>query len=200
MNALEAFNRALFLRINGGDDTAPWLIHAAIGIAEYLIYLIPALLLALWLWGDSARRRLALKACAVALVGIGVNQVIPLFWQHPRPFMVGLGHTWIPHAPDSSFPSDHMTVFASIGLSLVLDGAVGIGLVTLLVGACVAWARVLLGVHFPLDMVGAVGVAACSDVVVSPFWRRAGTTTTAVAERLYRRVFARPVAAGWIRR
>lgn len=200
MSDLETFNRTLFLHINGGDGTALWLVNTAIGIADYLIYLIPMLLLALWLWGDSARRHLAVKACLVAMLGVGMNQIIPLFWQHPRPFMVGLGHAWIPHAPDSSFPSDHMTVFAGVGLSLLFDGALWIGLATLMAGLCIAWARVFLGVHFPLDMIGAVGVAACSYLIVSPLWRRAGRATTGFAERLYRTVLARPIAAGWIRR
>lgn len=53
MSDLETFNRALFLHINGGDGTALWLVNSAIGIADYLIYLIPVLLLALWLWGTA---------------------------------------------------------------------------------------------------------------------------------------------------
>jgi hypothetical protein len=46
MTQIEAFNRALFLHINGGDGTPAWLIQAAIGIADDLIYLIPLLLAA----------------------------------------------------------------------------------------------------------------------------------------------------------
>jgi undecaprenyl-diphosphatase len=39
-----------------------------------------------------------------------INQVIILLWQHPRPFVIGLGHTYLAHAADSSFPSDHLTL------------------------------------------------------------------------------------------
>mgnify|MGYP003598293249 CR=1 FL=1 len=88
MDRIEALNRALFLHINGGDATPPWLVNTAIGIAEGLIYLIPVLLAALWLWGGQARRRLAVKACLVTLLALGANQVIGLVWMHPRPFMV----------------------------------------------------------------------------------------------------------------
>ena len=160
MNEIETLNRILFLHINGGGGTPPWLIQIAIGIADDLIYLIPLLLLGMWLWGDQRRRGSALKACLIAMLGVGMNQVIGLFWQHPRPFMIGLGHAWITHAPDSSFPSDHMTVFAGVGLTLLFSGSAGLGAVTLLMGLCVAWARVFLGVHFPLDMAGAVAVTA----------------------------------------
>lgn len=200
MNHIEAFNRTLFLQINGGDGTLAWLIQVAIGIADDLIYLIPLLLLGMWLWGDSTRRSQAIKACLVTLLALGANQVIGLVWQHPRPFMIGLGHAWIPHAADSSFPSDHMTVFAGVGLTLLLDGALWFGLATLIGGLSIAWARVFLGVHFPLDMLGAVGVAACSYLIASPLWHRAGMAITGLAERLYRTVLARPISAGWIRR
>jgi undecaprenyl-diphosphatase len=200
MNKLEALNQSTFLLINGRVGTTAWVVNVAFVTADHLIYLIPVLLLALWLWGDSTRRHLAIKACLVAMVGVGINQVIPLFWQHPRPFMAGLGHTWILHAADSSFPSDHVTVFAGVGLTLLFDGLLGLGLITLAAGLCVAWARIFLGVHFPLDMLGAVGVAAFSYAIVSPAWRRAGSAITSVAQRLYRMSFARGISAGWFRR
>lgn len=200
MNQIEAFNQLLFLRINATAGTPSWAIDTAIVLADDLIYLIPVLLLVLWLWGDEARRNLAIKACLVAMLGVGMNQIIGLVWQHPRPFMIGLGHAWISHAADSSFPSDHMTVFAGVGLTLLLDGALWFGLATLIVGLSIAWARVFLGVHFPLDMLGAVAVAACSYLITSPPWHRAGMVITGLAERLYRTVLARPISAGWIRR
>jgi undecaprenyl-diphosphatase len=198
-NVIETFNRTLFLKINGDDGTPAWLINAAIGIADSLIYLVPLLLLWMWLWGDGARRQLAIKACTVAMLGVGANQVIALVWQHPRPFMIGLGHAWLAHVPDSSFPSDHMTVFAGVGLSLLFDGAAWLGVLTLSTGLFVAWARVFLGVHFPLDMAGAVAVAGTAYALVTPLWRRAGKPLTDLAQRLHRRALARPIAAGWIR-
>lgn len=200
MNKIEAFNRSLFLQINGSDSTPAWLIATAIGIADALIYFIPLLLLSLWLWGDGKHRSRAIKACLVTLLALGANQVIGWVWPHPRPFMLGLGHAWMQHAADSSFPSDHMTVFAGVGLTLLVDGATWLGPATLLAGLINAWARVFLGVHFPMDMLGAVGVVACSYLITSPFWNYAGMTITELAERLYQIVLARPIRAGWVRR
>lgn len=200
MNNIEAFNQSLFLWINASANTPSWAIDTAIFLADDLIYLIPVLLLVLWLWGDGARRNQAIKACLVTLLALGANQVIGLVWQHPRPFMVGLGHAWIPHAADSSFPSDHMTVFAGIGLTLLLGGAFRLAAAVLATGFAVAWARVFLGVHFPLDMAGAVAVTGVTYVVVLPLWRMAGDTLTNLAEKLYGTVFSHPIASGWVRR
>ncbi|MEN9544822.1 MAG: hypothetical protein RLZZ598_1655 [Pseudomonadota bacterium] len=199
MNPIEAFNQTLFLHMNGTGTTPVWLMRTAMGVADYLIALIPLLLLGLWLWGDHARRRVAVKACLVAMLSLATNQAIGALWPHPRPFMIGLGQTWIPHAADPSFPSDHMTVFCSIGLTLLFDGVVAWGVATLLVGLAVAWARVFLGVHFPLDMVGAVVAATVVYVIVTPSWRRLGGPITGALERIYRRVFWRAIAAEWVR-
>ena len=200
MNEIETLNRIWFLQINGGNDTPAWLVHVAMGIADDLIYLIPLLLLGFWLWGDHTRRSIALKASLVTLISLAVNQVICALWPHPRPFMIGLGHAWMTHVADPSFPSDHMTVFAGVGLTLLFDGAAGWGVATLLIGLCVAWARVFLGVHFPLDMVGAVVVACFAYGVISPPWRTLGEPLANLFERLYRTFLARPIAHGWIRR
>lgn len=200
MGEIEIFNRALFLHINGGDGTPAWLVQIATGIANAQACLIPVLLLYLWLWGDHARRSVVIKACLVALLGRAVSQVIRALWLHPRPFMIGLGHTWMPHAADSSFPSNHMTVIGAIGLTLLFGGVLAWGITTLVVALGVAWARVFLGVHFPLDMAGALAVAAIAHAVVSPAWRKAGDAITGLVEKRYRRLFDKPITAGWVRR
>lgn len=200
MNELEALNRTWFLHLNGGAGASAGLRYAALGMGEGLIYLIPALLLSLWLWGDVTSRRLALQACAVTFLALGLAQLIGLWWPHPRPAALGLGHTWLAHPADSSFPSDHLIVFAGVGLSLLLGGRRRLGAAVLGAGVAVAWARIFLGLHFPLDMVGGAGVAALAYALLAPLWRWAGEPLTNRAERLYRAVLARPIAAGWVRR
>ncbi|WP_423760986.1 phosphatase PAP2 family protein [Burkholderia sp. NLJ2] len=200
MNTLEAFNQALFLMVNATTATPPWLIRLATVVADDLVYLIPVLLTGMWLSGSEVQRNLAIRGCVVAVVALGANQLIGLAWQHPRPFMIGLGHTFIAHAPDSSFPSDHATVFAGIALTLLAGGARMLGALTLLAGVAVAWARIFLGVHFPLDMLGAAAVACATYVLIVPLWHRAGDAVTRVIVLTYRKLLARPIASGWLRR
>ena len=190
MSEIEALNRALFLKMNASPGAPQWLIDFATLVADDLIYLVPLLLIALWIRGQEERRSSACRAALVTLVALSASQIILLFWQHPRPDVIGLGHTWISHAADSSFPSDHATVFVSVGLALFLDGAAVIGGATLAVGVVVAWARILLGVHFPLDMLGSIGVAIVSYLMVLPLWRLAGKTITRALQQVYRVVIA----------
>lgn len=196
---LEALNNQLFLAINGAVGSPAWLVDAAMAIGEGLIFLVPALLAVLWLAGGARRRSLALRAFAVAMLGVGINQAIGLVWQHPRPFMAGIGHAWISHVPDSSFPSDHVTVLFAIAFASLFAGARRLALAAPIGALAVAWARVFLGVHFPLDMAGAALVALVAWALVAPIWRVVGAAAFNLAEAAYRRVFAWPISAGWIR-
>ena len=200
MYPFESLNHTLFLQLNGKPGAAPWEVMLAVGLADYLILLIPLLLLGMWFRGDRARREVALRAVGVTVLALGIGQLVGMALPHPRPFMIGLGHTWLVHLPDASFPSDHATVFASVGLSLLLDGAAWLAATTFLAGVAVAWARIFLGVHFPFDMLGALLVSALAAAVVSVLWRQMGTQIADQAERLYRFVFARPIEAGILRR
>ena len=194
---LETLNRALFLMINAGPDTPRALLTLAEVVADDLIFLIPVMLLALWLWGSSRHRQMALLACSSALVALFLNQLIGLVWFHPRPFMVPLGHTWINHPADSSFPSDHTTVFASIGMGLFLLKPRWYSLLTILVGILVAWSRIFLSVHFPLDMLGAAITALAGFLICLPLRGGFGVWLTTRFEFMYRTVFATIISRGW---
>ncbi len=197
MNTIEHLNQTIFLRMNAADGTSRWLIDFAIFLANDVIFLLAPMLAALWICGDWMRRSTAIKACLVTLLAMGVTQIIIQAWPHPRPFMIGLGHTWIPHAADSSFPSDHVTVFACIGLTLWRDRAPRAGLATLAAGLAVAWSRIFLGVHFPLDMLGSLALASVCYMVIGPIWLRVGDTATTLIQNVYRTIFVRIFDLGW---
>lgn len=197
MTNAELWNQTVFLALNVRQGAPHWLLATAEVIANDLIYLIPIMLTAMWLWGNSRHRSVALKACVVA--GLGAGQLIGLTWPHPRPFMIGLGHTWMPHAAVASFPSDHLTVFTAVGLCIALDGELMLGLTPLAAGVFVAWARIFLGVHFPLDMLGAACLAAVTYVLVTPAWHILGGKVTQVVEQIYGRAMSWPISRRWVR-
>lgn len=201
MTTLETLNQTAFLHLNADLSTPAWKVNIAIVAAEYLIYLIPMVLVGLWFWGSALQRELALKACIVAVVALGINQILGTVYPHPRPFVIGLGHTFITHASDSSFPSDHATIFLALGLTLVFANVrSAAGWTTLFFGTYVAWARIFLGVHYPLDMAGAVAVVGAVCLIINPIWSRVGEKATAQGAKVYRALCARPIALGWIRR
>lgn len=107
METLEALNQTIFLVLNATPATPHWLIGMGVIIANYAIWAAPVILVCLWLAGGDERREMALRACFVGFLALGINQLIGMVWYHPRPFAIGIGHAFLAHAPDSSFPSDH---------------------------------------------------------------------------------------------
>ena len=154
---MQTLNDSLFLLINAPAHPSGLMLFIAKLFAEQMIWLVPIGLMVGWLRGGERTRKLLLQATVAGLAGLLINQLIGLFWQHPRPFVIGLGHTFLPHAPDSSFPSDHLTLLWCVAFSFLLHPRLrAAGALLALLGLPMAWARIYLGVHFPLDMAGAV--------------------------------------------
>ncbi len=200
MDQLEFYNRLLFLQMNAAETTSAGLMGFAKFLAGGLIFFIPLLLAGLWLWGGDVRRQTALKAAVVTALSLGVNGIIGCVWFHPRPEALQLGHTYIPHALNASFPSDHATIFIAVGLALLSAQTRLFGIIVLVAGIGVGWARIFLGIHFPLDMLGAVIVAGAVYGGVSFFWGRCGERIATPLVSVYRIVLAPLIARGWIRR
>ncbi len=200
MDFLESLNQSLFLSINADPATPAWRIHAAMLLANKLILLVPGVMAAVWLWGRQAQRSLMLKALASVAVALGLSYVCGALWPHPRPFVIGLGHVFFAHKPTSSFPSNHTIIIAAFAFALILDRRwAGWGWLALAGALLVGTSRVYLGVHFPLDIVGGMLLAPLAAAITVPVWQRAGEPLTGVAQVVYRKVLALPIARGWIR-
>ncbi|RUQ33150.1 MAG: undecaprenyl-diphosphatase [Candidatus Competibacteraceae bacterium] len=197
---MEPFNQALFLWLNAPEHPNPLWVALATIFAEWLIWAVPLLIGIGWLWGGENTRKAMLVATASGLLGLLVNQIIGLAWVHPRPFMIGLGHTLIPHVADSSFPSDHLTLWWAVAFSLLLQrGSQRSGATLALSGIPIAWARIYLGVHFPLDMLGAAVIAALSASLTLHTVRWYLGPTYQLATRIHHWLFARLITLGWVR-
>jgi len=120
---MEEFNQSLFLLINASTHPSTLLLNSAMLCAEALIFLIPGGLLLGWFRGGEQTRKLMLEAVACGIVGLSISMLFGVFWQHPRPFMIGLGTNFLAHSPDSSFPSDHLTLQWSVAFSFQLSAA-----------------------------------------------------------------------------
>ncbi|MDF3849820.1 phosphatase PAP2 family protein [Achromobacter denitrificans] len=200
MNFLESLNQSLFLLINADPATPAWRIHAAMLAANKLILLVPGALAAAWLWGGEAQRSLALKVLASIGLGLFASYLCGALWPSPRPFAIGLGHAFFPHAATSSFPSNHTIIIATLGFALIFDRRLaGLGWSALALAVLVGASRVYLGVHYPLDIAGGLALAPLAAGAAIPLWNRAGAPLTAAAQGLYRKVLALPIARGWIR-
>ena len=152
---LSELNLSLFSWINASPEASNASINFAIFIANDLLYCMILLFAWFWLRGNYDTKKQILKAFIFTSIAILVSQCISHVYYHPRPFVMEVGRTLIYHAPNGSFPSDHMLIFSSIAFSYLFSAQRKLGIFLLVMAWLVAWSRVYLGVHFPLDMLGA---------------------------------------------
>ena len=152
---LSELNLSLFSWINASPEATNTSIHFAIFIANDLLYCMILLFAWFWLRGNYDTKKQILKAFIFTSIAILISQCISHVYYHPRPFVMEVGRTLIYHAPNGSFPSDHMLIFSSIAFSYLFSAQRKLGIFLLVMAWLVAWSRVYLGVHFPLDMLGA---------------------------------------------
>ncbi|MGD9937017.1 MAG: phosphatase PAP2 family protein [Methanoregulaceae archaeon] len=141
-------------------------------IGSPAFYLAFVAILAWW-----RERRFAFEIGALIVVGVVVNDLAKLLVHAPRPYWVTAGI--IPYDAQASFgfPSAHAELAAAIwGLVALRVGrplvTVGCALLVLLIGL----SRLVLGVHYPIDVIGGylIGLALLAGFVLA--WPKAVQT------------------------
>ncbi|MEW8990958.1 MAG: undecaprenyl-diphosphate phosphatase [Klebsiella aerogenes] len=195
---LENINYALFALINATPSSSWWAIEVATFIAKDLIIIVPLLVVALWLWGPN-QRQLVFKVMLALALSLSISWVIGHLFPHDRPFVDGVGYNFLHHAADDSFPSDHGTVIFTFALACLFLHRVWAGALLLVIASAIAWSRVYLGVHWPLDMLGGLLAGMCGCLGAQLLWQSGGHGLYQRLQRLYRLCFSLPIRKGWVR-
>lgn len=90
-----------------------------------------------------------------------------------RPFTMGLGTQWLPHAASHGFPSTHATVAFAFATAVALTARrMRWALLAFGAAALMAWSPVYLGLHFSSDVLaGALGGMVCGWLACRrPLW------------------------------
>lgn len=160
-------NLYLLHLLNGAAGQSGVLRDLARFCASDLVWLLVLALAAIWLAGTAEMRRRLFFAGVAAAAGLLANMAIGGLLDTPRPFAAGLAQQLVAHAADASFPSDHGALFWAVGLCLGARGPLmRFGGWVSVAGLAVAFGRVALGVHYPLDFLGAFLVAFAAVVLV----------------------------------
>lgn len=170
--SLSELNLTLFSFINASSDASDLKINFAIFIANDLLYCMIVLFAWFWLRGDYQIKKQILKAFIFTSIALFISQCISHIYYHPRPFVMDVGRTLIYHSPNGSFPSDHMLIFSSIAFSYFFSTYRKVGIFLIMLAWLVAWSRIYVGVHFPLDMLGAFVLAFALNLFGLTLWNR----------------------------
>jgi undecaprenyl-diphosphatase len=139
------------------------------------------------------------KTTIALLFAMSASAAIGALLPHERPFVTGIGYTFLAHAPDSSFPSDHGTAIFTFALAFLCWHRVWSGILLMVAAVAIAWSRVFLGVHWPLDMVGGFLLACVGCLFAQLVWNLFGEAIAQRLTRLYHFLFAFPIRKGWVK-
>jgi membrane-associated phospholipid phosphatase len=149
---MNALNLALFQWIAAGNQPTPWVLGVASAFALWGSWLAAGIVVVA-LWRQPADRAwLCVIAAAAGFTSL-LAHAIAISLDVPRPFMAGLSPAYIPHGGRGSLPSTHAAVMFMVAVAFALrPGLRRLCLPLLALAAVTGWARVYVGVHFPIDI------------------------------------------------
>lgn len=137
---MQKINIDLFLKLNADANSPHWAELLARTTAGTPVAITAAILVGLWIWGKPTRRGPLLAVMAGLAIAFLLASPFAFLLYTPRPFVLGVGHTLIPHAPETSFPGDHALLIWSVAFGLLTTGA----------GRAWGWMLVILGFSYCL--------------------------------------------------
>jgi undecaprenyl-diphosphatase len=148
-----------------------WLAHAANDFEKWGIVVYAAAVVLLWFAarpGASGRRwkAAALAATISAFVALLVNRVISSAWDRPRPYETHPHAYHLSNSHDPSFPSDHASAAFAIAFAILFFDA-AVGAIFLAFATLIATGRVLIGAHYPGDVLAGLGVGLAVAAVIA---------------------------------
>jgi undecaprenyl-diphosphatase len=115
--------------------------------------------------GSTRWKRASASALASAGLALLVNRLIGHFWDRPRPYETHHGVYTLSHSHDPSFPSDHASAAFGIAFAvLCFDGFAGA--LFLVLAVLIVVGRVIIGAHYPDDILAGLSVGLLSALVV----------------------------------
>ena len=134
--------------------------------ASYLYFLTGAVALISWLRSSRTVKTQLLKlAVLTAPLALVLAFIGGLLYYDPRPFVLEHVRPLIAHAADNGFPSDHTLLCMTVA-AVVWVYHRRTGLLLALIGVAVGSARVLAGVHHPIDIAGSTLIAVLATAIV----------------------------------
>ncbi len=156
-------NLALFFLFFGLSGKSPVADSLMIFGARFVIYLTFLLIFALAIKGGVKEKKALILAIMTIPIIILLIKCIHIFYYETRPFVDNDILPLISYNTDASFPSRHTSIMSAITFSYLYfrsKWAFVFGFLMLWVGM----ARIFVGVHFPIDIIGGIIVGLISQI------------------------------------
>lgn len=159
---------SLFTFINNLAGKWVCLDSLAIFFAEYFVYFLVAGAVAVFFLIKIKRekiRYLFLIGVSVILSRLIITELIRLIWHRSRPFIDHQVNQLIEHGASGSFPSGHIAFLFTLTTVIYFFNK-KIGWLFFISSFLIGLARIFVGIHYPLDILGGIVVGVLSVVLV----------------------------------
>jgi|SRR3989338_234616 len=166
-------NELIFWKIHILAGQYQWLDLLIEFFAVYSGYVLIGVVLCLVIFRSSPRKRLMfLEAVASAILSrLVITEIIRAFYHHPRPFAALANVANTINESGWSFPSGHAALYFALATAVWFYNR-KFGVVFCGVAIVMGIARVAVGAHWPLDIVGGIVVGIVSAIIVHHFARK----------------------------
>ncbi|GAA5112636.1 undecaprenyl-diphosphate phosphatase [Orbus sasakiae] len=171
---LTQINTQLFLLLNAAPDASKFTINFALFCAQYLIYL-PIIIGVYCGFKKPTTRQLLAKIALIVMATLILTVLLRAFVSSPRPFDLAIGTNYLPHTSSNSLPSKHAAFIFAITFALLSSVKQQLTKQYLAIGCLsiallISWARIYLGVHWPLDILAAIVISAVCAYTIDQYW------------------------------
>jgi len=153
-------NNLLFFNINNLAEKNPLLDAFMVFNSELLIYVL-IILTGIIIFHTHRKKKIryltlfVIDICSSFALYMFIQYLLPM----KRPFQALPVKQLVHHVLSGSFPSGHTTIAFALGIGLFLYVSRTWGTYVLLCAALIGFARIFVGVHYPVDILGGVILA-----------------------------------------
>lgn len=160
---MSGLDTVVFLWLNASAASPSWVVPFALFVTQKLPEWMIVGLAAAFLVGDARVQRGVLRVVVALLTAVLFARLGQHFFPMPRPFSIGLGTAWMAHAASAGFPSNHASVAFAFAFAVAACTRRWLAAsAAFTVAGLIAWSRICLGLHFPVDVLAGAVVGGAS--------------------------------------
>lgn len=160
---IDLINKKTFFLINATPDTKKIYFSIAHFLAKDLIIILFILVTKIFFFNivnkELKKNIFVIKTFFSIFFSSIMTFFIKLIFYYPRPFVNFNGYQFIEHINNSSNPSNHGFLAFTIAFSFFFWHYRFFGILIMICSISIAWSRIYLGIHWPLDFIGSIFVS-----------------------------------------
>ncbi len=161
----------LFEYFNGWAGKNAVFDASVVFFGHWAVYALGLVLVLAWFFNYNklkTRQALVMAFISFVVARFGVTEIIRMLFPRPRPFLSHSVFQLIAKGNEQSFPSGHATALFAIAMAVYFYHKKS-GIWLFVVAAVVSLARIIAGVHYPLDILGGAVVGVFTALLIEKF-------------------------------